>query len=114
MTSSQPPTGFAVDATRGGGEIVVSVVGEVDISTAPLLWECLEAEILTAPERVVLDLAQMDFIDSTGLTVLIRAHKRLSGAGAALVLRSPTPPAARVFAVSGLDQVLDIELEPSG
>ena len=109
---SVAPGGFAVTAERSDGEVVVAITGEVDIATAPRLWERLEAEILTGPSRVVLDLSGLGFIDSTGLTVIIRAHKRLGCAGATLVLRSPTPPVARVLTVSGLDQVLDVEIDP--
>lgn len=108
------PGAFVVNSKRAGDEIVVTVAGEIDIATAPELWERLEEEILTGPQRIVLDLADAGFIDSTGLTVLIRAHKRLGAAGANLVLRSPTAPVARVLAVSGLDQVIDMETDPEG
>ena len=104
--------GLAVTVERSDGEIVVAVIGEVDIATAPLLWERLEGEILTRPSRLVLDLSRMGFIDSTGLTVIIRAHKRLGCCDGTLVLRSPTRPVARVLTVSGLDQVLDVETDP--
>ena len=111
-TPGAPLGGFAVDTQpQTDGSAVLCVLGEVDIATAPLLWERLEPAILAGPEVLVLDLAGLTFIDSTGLTVLIRAHKRLRDAGSRLVVRNPTVTVNRVLDVSGLDQVLEIEVD---
>lgn len=106
-----PPGRFAVEpgGGDGAGATVLRVLGELDIATAGRLWERLEPAILDGPRRLVLDMAETTFIDSTGLTVLIRAHKLLGRVGGRLVLRDPAAPVTRVLTVSGLFEVLDVE-----
>jgi anti-sigma B factor antagonist len=82
---------------------VVRAVGEIDLYTAPQLHEalaCLDTERL---RRLVVDLSECSFIDSTGLGVLVAARKRL---------RTDAPPAVvcqakvrEVFLITGLDRV---------
>ena len=90
-------------------DVVVSVRGEIDVGTAPLLWDALEEAIRTAPPRVVIDLNDTAFVDSAALTIFARAFKRLRHQGAELVLRSPRANARKVLQISGLDQLLTIE-----
>ena len=52
--------------------MVVSVRGEIDLSGAPTLWDLL-AETITDTKRVVVDLSETEFIDSTALSVLVRS-----------------------------------------
>jgi anti-anti-sigma factor len=102
-------TEFKVTSRATGGEVVVSVFGEVDMATAPELMAAVRAA-LDVDEQVVLDLANMTFIDSQGLRVLIDAYTRAqAGRAARVVLRSPRPQARRVLEVTGLDEFLTIE-----
>lgn len=63
------------------GCVVVSAAGEVDWATAPALREHLAAAMDSEPPRVVLDLAGVTFLDSSGLSVLIRAQRQAGGRG---------------------------------
>jgi anti-sigma B factor antagonist len=85
------------------------VRGEVDLSTGPLLWERISAVIAGGSTRVVLDLAGMAFIDSTGLSVLVMAMRRLQEVDGQLVLRSPCRMASRLLQLTGLSQLLEVE-----
>lgn len=107
--SKKVPDEFRALMTNLENEVVVAVRGEIDMETAPLLWSCLQEAIPAARERLVVDLADTTFIDSTALAVFVRAFKRLRHAGADLVLRSPTPTARKVFTITGLDKVMTIE-----
>jgi anti-sigma B factor antagonist len=102
------PELFGAEVTRGDGEVVVAVRGEIDVVTAPILWESL-AEVLPETTRLVIDLRDTEFIDSTGLGVFVRALKRLRHHGGDLVLRSPRPNARKVLSVTCLDRVITIE-----
>lgn len=103
-------TEFKVTSRATGGEVVVSVFGEVDLATAPELMAAVRAALEVDEPRVVLDLANMTFIDSQGLKVLIDAYTRAqAGRAARVVLRSPRPQARRVLEVTGLDEFLTIE-----
>ena len=93
---------------RANGEVVVSVSGEIDIASAPGLWDQL-SEAIPDTERLVLDLSQTEFIDSTALNVIVRALKRLRHGGGDLIIRSPRANARKVFQITGLDRVLTIE-----
>ena len=100
-----------VSAREEGGRVVVVAIGEVDVFTAPQL----DAELsrLTADGRVdlVVDLSRVDFLDSTGLSVLVKALKRVREAEGRLVVVVTADRVAKVFRLTGLDQL--IPLHPS-
>jgi anti-anti-sigma factor len=97
-----------ISALRERGDTILVVRGDVDMATASFLWESVE-HVLPDSERVIVDLSDVDFLDSSGLSVFVRAHRRLREAGGALVLRSPNPGVRRVLELTGLAQVLTIE-----
>jgi anti-sigma B factor antagonist len=101
--------GFAITTSQEDGAALVTVHGEVDLYTGPLLWERVSALIADGWTRVVLDLEEMDFIDSTGLSVLVMGMRRLQELGGELVLRSPCHMASKLFELTGLAQLLEIE-----
>ena len=68
---------FGTQSFRSNGQAVVHVHGEIDLYTAPQLWETLDAAIAGTPHELVIDLSDVTFLDSSGLAVLVRAHKRL-------------------------------------
>lgn len=105
--SGVDPELFSAEVTNGDGEVVVAVRGEIDLVTSPLLWECL-VDIIPETNRLVVDLRDTEFIDSTGLGVLVRALKRLRHRGGDLVLRSPRPNARKVLSITALDRVITI------
>ena len=102
------PELFSAEVTKGDGEVVVAVRGEIDIVTAPALWEAL-VDVIPDTTRLVVDLSETAFIDSTGLGVLVRALKRMRHGGGVLVLRGPRPNARKVLNITGLDRVMAIE-----
>jgi anti-sigma B factor antagonist len=88
---------------------VLTLVGELDVVTAPTLEPVL-SEVLEQPHaRVMLDLNGLRFVDSAGVSVLIKAKQRAETAGRTLVLRRPTEQLDRVFALLGLADWLAIE-----
>lgn len=88
---------------------MLTLVGELDVVTAPTLEPVL-SEVLGQPHaRVMLDLNGLRFVDSAGVSVLIKAKQRAETAGRTLVLRRPTEQLDRVFALLGLADWLAIE-----
>lgn len=87
---------------------VVQVTGEVDLDTAAVLKEQLFRLAEAGTELVTVDLAETDFIDSTGLHALVVAMRRLRIHGGDLVLRSPSRNAARVLELTGLSSVVKV------
>ncbi len=88
--------------------VVIAVAGELDPHTAPDLEGMIDARS-TAGATIVLDLGDLRFIDSSGLRVIIAAHKALEERGGRLVIRRPTETAVRLLAITGLDEVLHVE-----
>jgi anti-sigma B factor antagonist len=105
---SPTPEGFAlsIEPTTDGG--VVSVQGEVDVYTSPALRERLYRLIDDGATRVIIDLGGMDFIDSSGLGVLVGALKRIREHSGEIELRRLKPSARKIFDVTGLTQVFAI------
>ena len=87
---------------------VLAAAGEVHVSTAPVLAEHLQAAIGEGRTRIVLDFSDVEFIDSTGLSVLLNALRRLSRVGGALSLVCTNPTVLRLFEITRLDATFDI------
>lgn len=101
---NEHPVG-AID--RRNGAIVVRLVGELDLYNAPEIRAALLDVCAEQPERVVVDLAEVDFVDSTALGVLIEARTKLSNR-ASFFLASPGLETHRALTISGLDQHLSV------
>lgn len=102
------PAPFDAEVTRRDGDVVVFVRGEIDVASAPMLWERL-VEAIPDTKRLVLDLQETDFIDSTGLSIFVRALRRLRADGGDLILRSPRPGVRKILDITGLDRVFTID-----
>lgn len=88
---------------RAGDRTVVSVSGELDLATVPNLRDAALGELAAAGCRtLVLDLAGLTFLDSTGLGCWIELRNRAEEDGKALALESVPPAAARTVTISGL------------
>ncbi len=87
---------------------VLTASGEVHVSTAPDLAEQLNAALADGRTRIVLDFSGVEFIDSTGLSVLLNALRRLSRIDGALALVCTNPTVLRLFEITRLDATFDI------
>ena len=106
MTGTPRP--FAVSVDDSNGSTVVRVAGEVDMETAPRLERRLLELAHAGKPLVTVDMADIDFIDSTGLHAIVVAVKELRAYGGDLVLRAPTASTARVLELSGLSTVVKV------
>jgi anti-sigma B factor antagonist len=101
---------FSVNtAALGGDAFVVTLTGEVDLHTAPALERALEGVVGLGGTSVALDLADVSFIDSTTLGVLLHYDERLRGLGGELVIVTEDRRVLRTFELTGLDRVFAIE-----
>ena len=96
-------------ATRHEGDVsVVSARGEVDVFTAPGLDTELDALIAAGNARLVVDLSEVAFLDSTGLGVLVKALKHAREAGGWLHLVVTSDRIRKIFEITGLDASIPI------
>jgi anti-sigma B factor antagonist len=99
---------FDISEESGDGISTVSVVGEIDIATAPSLREILETTIDGGVQVVVVNLLGVTFIDSTALGVLIGALKRCNEAGGSMRIAVSDPRVLKVFEITGLTDLFSI------
>ena len=84
------------------------------MSNADVLGEYLTDEIKAEQSDLLLNLAELTFIDSSGLGVLLNARRLLEASGHSLILGSPSPAVARVLQITGLDQIFETDLGYAG
>ncbi|WP_405828100.1 STAS domain-containing protein [Streptomyces sp. NBC_01176] len=87
---------------------VLQIIGELDYGNASVLRELLTTITLQPGQRLVLDLARMDFCDSSGLTALIAARNHAHAAQADIALAAVPANTLRVLRIVGLDQVFPL------
>jgi anti-sigma B factor antagonist len=87
---------------------VLEVGGEVDVYTAPKLRERLTDLLEAGTTALVVDLGKVEFLDSTGLGVLVGAMKRARAAGASFGLVCNRDSLIKIFRITALDQVLPL------
>ena len=103
-----PDVELNVSTASQEGHAVVTATGELDLYTAPRLQNALAGLLRDQPGHVVVDMSGIDFCDSTGMNVLLSAHKRLKERGGTLELAAPRPAVKRILQVTGLDSVFTV------
>jgi anti-anti-sigma factor len=103
------PSGFSISTSDLDGRAVVVVRGELDLATAPDL-EAVVGERLDAGQAVVVDLRELEFMDSSGLRVLVAAHARATDGGPSFRLVRPRHDGevAKIMTLSGVDQEFEL------
>lgn len=91
-----------------GGTVVLDVVGEVDVYTSPRLRERLTELVNEGVAQLVVNLGGVEFIDSTGLGVLVGALKRIRSRSGSMSLVCTSDALIRVFTITGLERVFEI------
>jgi anti-sigma B factor antagonist len=92
----------SLDADR----FLVTVVGALDLHTAPELGDALQRLLHVGAHTVLVDLSGVTFLDSTGLTCLIAAYRTTRNTGARLALIAPSPSVRNMLELTGVDRVL--------
>ena len=113
-TGSLRQVELRVSSRSQGDHTVMSVSGEIDLYTAPRL----HGELVTAlagggPVRLVVDMSGVEFCDSTGMNVLLAAHRRAREHGGDLELAAPRPAVRRILQVTGLETVFTVLDSPA-
>ncbi len=98
----------SVVGTDESDPMILNVTGDVDVTTAPGLRSELSRLLAARKTRVVLDLTDVPFLDSTGLGVLVGRLRSIRLTGGDLVLVICNPRVLRNFNITGLDKVFVI------
>ena len=92
-------------STDEDGVVTVTVVGEVDTFTAPVLRSTLDSQLEQQPRELVIDLSGVQFLETTGLHVLLRARGLLGREDRALAVVCPFGPVRRLLELSGTSEL---------
>lgn len=96
------------------GSINVNLSGEIDIYTAPKLKEAL-IPIASRQEMLIeIDLEHVNYMDSTGLGVFISVLKAANESGSSFKLLNPVDRVHRLFTITGLNEIIDIQTKIRG
>jgi anti-sigma B factor antagonist len=104
----ESPFGVAEEDEGAEGQRVVRLRGELDVATAPEFERAL-LRLRPQRQRVVLDLAELRFMDSTGLRILLKARRAAAEDGWILVLRSVPPNIRRLLELAGVQDAIPTE-----
>jgi anti-sigma B factor antagonist len=108
VTTANSAGDFDVTAVIDGASATVVIRGELDVYTAPTLRSRLQELFDAGITHLILDLAELGFIDSSGLGVIVGALKRVKEHEGNLVLRSPSRSTSKVLEITGLSRILDV------
>jgi anti-anti-sigma factor len=103
---------FRVEVQRQGRAAVIAVTGELDLATGPALEAELHDISPSDTELVVVDLRKLEFMDSTGLSIIVRAHQRLTGEGCELGLVRGSPQVQRLLDLTGVADRIALVARP--
>jgi anti-sigma B factor antagonist len=91
-----------------GGCLIVRVVGELDVATAPVLREHILGQLALGQTRIVIDMSRVPFVDSTGLGALIVAHDEATARGGSVRLACARRSVLRVFEITRTDRLFEL------
>lgn len=100
-----------IDVEISGNDQVMNLTGEVDAYTAPKLREAIIPLTENENKNVIVNLSGVRYMDSTGLGVFIGALKSCRRHGSSLKLCGLTDKIERLFHITGLSEIIDIETE---
>ncbi|MEA2125411.1 MAG: anti-sigma factor antagonist [Solirubrobacteraceae bacterium] len=108
MAAPTEPSIERVSPPPADGVVVLALGGELDLAMHEQFHGLVDEVIAEQPRLVVADLTAAEFMDSTMLRELLRAHASLEEAGSRLVVVDPQPPVRRLFELTGTDDLLSL------
>ena len=99
---------LTLSTSEVGGLTVLTVAGEIDVYTAPRLRDRISELVGEGVYRIIVDLESVDFLDSTGLGVLVGGLKKVRSHGGSLALVCTQERLLKIFRITGLAKVFAI------
>jgi anti-sigma B factor antagonist len=103
------PAELVIRGVHDGDRFLLSLYGELDLATSPMLERRLQMAESTDSARLVIDLSGLQFLDSTGLHTLVRAEQRWRASGRQLSLLRGPRAVQRVFELTNALQLFSFE-----
>jgi anti-anti-sigma factor len=99
------------DIAATNATTIITISGELDHYGVTDIGDEVRGAVRQATGPVVIDCARLGFVDSSGLRLLVEAETMAEGAGRTFVVRHPSAPLRSLLRISGLDEVMTIELD---
>ena len=103
-----------LETTEQNGKSVLTVRGEIDVYTAPRLRQTIVDLVEAGARDIVVDMEQVDFLDSTGLGVLVEGLKRVRSRQGDLALVATQDKILKIFDITGLSKAFQIHDSVAG
>ena len=105
--------GFEVQSKNG--LVCIRLQGEIDHHSAVALREELDREIMRErPRRLVLNLSQIEFMDSAGLGLLMGRYRLVRELGGVMAISAPNARVMKILRLAGMERLFEIEQSPKG
>lgn len=105
---------LSINRSTDKGVVRVLLAGEIDLRTSPELNEALAAIVSSRPRSVVVDLAGVQYIDSSGVGTLVNLKRQIERAGGAVALANPQTRVRNVLEITNLDKFFTIVDDAAG
>jgi anti-sigma B factor antagonist len=99
---------LGIETSARGGDVVLALAGDIDIHTAPQVRDRLAGLLAEGRTSIVVDLAEVTFLDSSALGALVSAHRDLAAVGGSLRLAAPQAHVLKVFRITRLAEVIPL------
>lgn len=106
--SAMPRAPFEIRCVDDALSARLALRGELDMSSAPLLADALRNVARGRRKLIVLDLAELEFMDVAGLRTILDAARRARRDGGRMAIANPSPHIVRLLELTALDQTLEL------
>lgn len=99
---------FTVTPRRDEDFLVLHVCGDLDVLTAPTLGTHLDVAFTTSPPVLIVDITDVSFLSSAGISLLVETHRLTERGGISLRVVADSPATSRVLRMMRIDEVIDL------
>ncbi len=101
---------MAISFSNSSGVLTARFTGEIDHQVARSMMLALDGQVARdTPRRLVVDMSEVTFMDSSGIAVLLRAWRRMTAAGGGMEVLAVPPQPFKVFHTAGLDKIIPMQ-----
>jgi anti-sigma B factor antagonist len=106
---NSPSNGCSLFISPDSGEVpILNLVGEVDLGSAPKIYSLLWQTSEQGRRSLILNLEKLEFMDSSGLQILLRLREKLRAKKQNVLVVGPRPQILKLFKLTGLDQLFEL------
>lgn len=98
-----------IDTEREENKLMLKIKGRLDTTTSPELEEALSEEQLEGINNLTLNFAELEYVSSAGLRVLLTVHKRMVAKNGSMVVRKANEGIRQLFVITGFSEILTVE-----